>query len=501
MSANAPFRFARQINLIMLKQYALKLLLSCLLLALGTFAYAQGVQTLSLNDCIQYAMENHPDIKSAQLQVKDADWRVKENLATGLPQITAGVSYSGFLQRGGLPSSALSFGGGGGGIDPNAPYFQTLDQALGTGGVDALGQFLGAAFASDPDSKIFFNPVHSVSGTVGVNQLIFNNSYLIGLRAAKYYRQYVDNQLAVTRQTVRNTVTDAYLPALLISENLSILDKNIGNLDKLFSDTKAINKAGFAEQLDVDRLELSLSTLKSERGNLVRQREIVVNALKFTMGMPVGTEVNIADDVPALLSASGEVDLISPPNFMARPEYLLLLKGRELSGLQVDLYRKPWMPTVAGFVQWQPSYQGGFGTKDTETFNDWYYISSAVAGLSVSVPIWDGGGSKAKKERAIISAQTVDIQKQMLENALTLELDAARKQYLNAQERVASQERNLALAQRIYDTTQTKYKAGIGSSFEITQSESSLYSAQQGVLQARYDLLTARVAIRKALGQ
>lgn len=486
----------------MLKQYSHKLFLFCLLLAFGFTANAQGTQAMSLNDCIQFALENHPDVKASMLQIKDANWRVKENLATGLPQLSAGVSYSGFLQRGGLPSGALSFGGGGGSIDPNAAYYQTLEQELGgQDGVEALGQFLGAAFASDPDSKIFFNPVHSVSGTLGFNQLIFNNSYLIGLRAARYYEQYVDNQLVVTRQTVRNKVTDAYLPALLISENLSILDKNIGNLEKLLSDTKAINKAGFAEQLDVDRLELSLSTLKSERGNLARQREIVVNALKFNMGMPIGNEISLSDDLNALFAASGEADLSSPANFMARPEYMLLLKGRDLSALQVDLYRKPWMPTVAGFAQWQPGYQGGFGAKDAEGFDKWYYISSAVAGVSVSIPIWDGGGTKAKKERAIISAQTVDIQRSMLENAITLELDAARKQYLNAQERVASQEKNLALAQRIYDTTQTKYKSGIGSSFEITQAESGLYSAQQGLMQARFDLLSAKIAIRKALGQ
>ncbi len=159
------------------------------------------------------------------------------------------------------------------------------------------------------------------------------------------------------------------------------------------------------------------------------------------------------------------------------------------------------MPTVAGFAQWQPGYQGGFGAKDAVGFNNWYYISSAVAGVSVSIPIWDGGGTKAKKERAILSAQTVDIQRSMLENAITLELDAARKQYLNAQERVASQEKNLALAQRIYDTTQTKYKSGIGSSFEITQAESGLYSAQQGLMQARYDLLSSKIAIKKAMGE
>jgi outer membrane protein TolC len=479
----------------MLHQYAQKLTLFALLLVSTVAVKAQGGQAMSLNDCIQYALDNHPDIKAAQLQLKDADWRIKENFATGLPQISAGATYTGFIQRGGLPSSALSFG-------PSGPIdLSSVLTDFSPGQVDNLNTVFGGLFASDPNSKVFFNPVHSVSGTVSANQLIFNNSYIIGLRAAKYYRQYVDIQLAVARQTVRNKVTDAYLPALLLSDNLGILDKNIGNLEKLLNDTKAINKAGFAEQLDVDRLELSIATLRSERGNLARQQEIIVNALKFNMGMPVGDAIRLTDNTNALLASTGTVDMESQANFMARPEYLMLLKGRELSGLQVDLFRKPWMPTVAGFVQWQPSYQGGFGASDSDAFNNWFYISSAVAGLSVSIPIYDGGGSKAKRERAVISAQTVDIQRGMLENALTLELDAARKQYLNAQERVANQEKNVALAQRIYDTTQTKYRAGVGSSFEITQAESGLYSAQQGLLQAQYDLLTAKVAIRKALGQ
>jgi outer membrane protein TolC len=479
----------------MLNKHTLQLLtLFGLWLSTATLI-AQNSQSLSLNDCIQYALENHPDIKAAQLQIKDADWRVKENLATGLPQISAGATYSAFLQRGGLPSSALGFGASGPiDLTPALPSFNSAQ-------ISDLNGVFGGLFASDPDAKIFFNPVHSVSGNVSLNQLIFNNSYLIGVRAAKYYRQYVELQMAATRQSVRNKVTDAYLPALLISENLAILDKNIGNLEKLLTDTRAINQAGFAEQLDVDRLELSLSTLRSERGNLARQREIVTSALKFSMGMPVGNEITLSDNTTLLLASAGEADLTTPPDFMARPEYMVLLKGRELNGLQVDLFRKPWMPTVAGFVQWQPSYQGGFGDKESDGFDKWFYISSAVAGLSVSIPIYDGGGTKAKRERAIISAQTVDIQKGMLENAIALELDAARKQYLNAQERVASQEKNLALAQRIYDTTQTKYRAGVGSSFEVTQAESGLYSAQQGLLQAQFDLLTAKVAIRKALGQ
>ncbi len=441
----------------MLSKYFRK---SLFISALALFSTAMFAQTTSysLTNAIQYALDNNPNIKVAQLQITDADWRIKENKSTGLPQITAGISYQYFLQRPGIPASALGFPGAG-------------------------------------DEKVAFNANHSLSPSLSINQLFFSNSYRVAVRAAEYYRQYVNEQLAVAKQTLRNQVIDAYLPALLISENLATLDKNITNLEKLFSDTKAINQAGFAEQLDVDRIDLSLSTLRSERTNLIRQREIVVNALKLAMGLPVTQEITLVDDVPQLMTQYATVDLTTPMNYMNRPEYTQLLRGRELSVLQVELNRRPWMPNVSGFIQYQPGFQGGFGN-DTK----WFFIPSAVVGLSVNVSIWDGGGSKARTGRSVVAVQTIDAQKQLLENALTLELENSRRAYLNAEERVANQQKNLTLAQRIYDNTQTKYKAGVGSSFEVTQAEQQLYTAQQNLMQAQYDQLSAKTAVQKALG-
>jgi outer membrane protein len=108
--------------------------------------------------------------------------------------------------------------------------------------------------------------------------------------------------------------------------------------------------------------------------------------------------------------------------------------------------------------------------------------------------------NKAKKERAKIAVMTIEEQKRTLESAFTLELEVARKQYLSAQERVSNQQKNLDLAQRIYNTTQTKYRAGIGSSFELVQAEQGVFTAQQNVMSARFDMLKARVAIKRALG-
>jgi len=420
---------------------------------------------MKLADCVQYAYDKNPQMQIAQLQIADADWQIKENTAIGLPQLSAGISYQYFIQRPGVPASVFQF--------------QAPDP-----GADTLG-----------DVKIAFNARHNLTPTLAVNQLLFSQSYLTGLKAARFYREYVQHQLAVTRKTLRDQVTDAYLPALLISENLLVLDKNMANLENLLRETTATQEAGFAEQLDVDRLQLSLANLRTEHDNLSRQKDIVVNALKMAMGMPVRENISLSDDLQKLLAIYADADISSEPNYMNRPEYVQLIKGRELGMLQADLYRKPWMPTVAGFVQYQPGWQGAFA-EDTK----WFFIPSAVAGISVNIPIWDGGATRAKRERALIQVQTIDAQKQLLENAISLELENARKQFISASERVKSQQNNLDLAQRIYNTTQTKYQAGVGSSFELVTAEQQLYSAQQALMQAQFDLLTAKVAVKKALG-
>jgi len=439
----------------MVQQFSITLRITAICLFLASALVVRAQDKLSLSDCIQYAVSNNPQVRVAQLQVNDAEWRIKESKATGLPQLSGGVDIQRFIKQPGLPAEALGF---------DAP----------------------------PGTKITFALKNSLAFNVQANQLLFSNSYLQALKAARFYREYVNDQLAVAIRTVTNQVTDAYLPALLITDNMSILDKNITNLEKLLNDTKAITKAGFAEQLDVDRLDLSLATLRNERGNLQRQMDIVINALKFTMGKPLADKLELKDNVDRLMQEFGTADLTSEINYMNRPEYLTLLKGRDLSNIQVDIYKKAWLPTASAFVNYQSSWQGN---------DKLFWIPQSLAGLSISVPIWNGGGTTASKQRAVIAVQTIEAQKTQLESSFQLELDNARKQFLNAQDRVGNQQKNLELAQRIYNTTQTKYKAGVGSSFELVSAEQSLYTAQQSLMQAQYDLLTAKSAIKRALGQ
>jgi outer membrane protein len=77
----------------------------------------------------------------------------------------------------------------------------------------------------------------------------------------------------------------------------------------------------------------------------------------------------------------------------------------------------------------------------------------------------------------------------------------ARIAYTTAQKRLESQQKNLALAERIYNTTQTKYKNGVGSSLETSTAEQQLYQSQFNVRSAQYDLIVAQKALQTALGK
>ena len=102
---------------------------------------------------------------------------------------------------------------------------------------------------------------------------------------------------------------------------------------------------------------------------------------------------------------------------------------------------------------------------------------------------------------AQLDTELSKIQQQDLERAITLEIQNARNTYLAAKERLNSQDKNIALAEKIYSTAQIKYKEGVGSSLELTQAEQSLFQTQQNYIQAQYEVLNATMTLRKALGK
>jgi outer membrane protein TolC len=408
---------------------------------------------MTLQACIEYALVNHPDIKLAELSISDADWQIKENSSIAYPQVNLGIDLQRFLQVPAIPAEALGFPG---------------------------------------DDKVRFSLENNFSGSITVSQILVNFPYFESIKAAREFKTLVQLQMNSTREDVANRVRDAYLPALLITETVSVLDKDIALQQKLADETRATLKAGFVEQIDVDRLDLIVGTIRTERENLVRQREILIDALKFTMGYPILDSLVLADNMDILMADIADIDPTERLDYMNRPDYQVVLKARELRQIQIDAADKAWLPTLNAFGSYNPTLQGN---------DELYYIPSALVGLQINMPIIDGGLKRARRERAEIDAMRVDEQKRLLMSGLDVETEAARKNLISTKLKMDEQQVNLDLATRIQDVTETKFRAGLASSFEVTQSYSTLFSAQRSMLQARYNYLAAIMKWREALGK
>lgn len=458
------------------------------------FASSIGIaqQPLSLEDAIKFAMQNNLGIKNARVNIADAEARIYENRATGLPSLSGTIDWQTFFLK---PKVALpaSFANG-----TSLAVFGILNSF---GVKDKNGNIIPATPPVDPNAsnepvKISFQQTHSITPGISLSQLIYSGSYNVAIRAAREYRELVQKQLSSKENEVRNQVIDAYLPALLITESVKTLDKNIANLDKLLFETKAFNKEGFIENLDVDRLTLSLENIKSQRANIARNKELVVNALKFVMGASNNENYELNDDISSLLKTVSTEDLEGAVNFNKRAEYGLITQGERMTALQLDLAKSSTLPTVAGFASYSYGVQGNnFNSKD-----NYFWLQTGVVGAKVSVPIWNGGGFKYTKQRAQLAIETAKNQRIEFENAVTMQVNNARIAFKNATINLESQEKNLALAEKIYGISKKKYKEGVGSSVEIIQAESTLYQNQQNVIQAKYDLLKAKMDLDKALG-
>jgi outer membrane protein len=439
-------------------------------------------ERMTLDAAVQYALAHTNSIKIAQSGITDADLQVKERLAGGLPQVNAEVGYQFFA------------------ITPKTLIPDFISPAVyGVLVREGVKDRTGNAIAFPAGSGGFFEGsfVQRNSLTMGVtaSQLVYSGSYNVAVKAAKTYRKFVEAQVAVKQTEVRNQVLDVYMPALLVTEGMKTLDNNITNLEKLLKESSAIQKAGFSEQLDVDRLELSLANLRVERENLDRQKQLIVNGLKMVIQYPLDKPLEVADDVNTLLKS--EVDLNEQVDYNNHSNYKLLGMAYAMNELNVEVNQAAYLPTVAAYASLQENLTGNnFFKKDGANF-----LPSSVIGIKATYNIWDNREKRYKIQRAQLALEQLKLQKEDLERAIQLQNLNARIQIQTAQKRVASQQKNIALAERIYKTTQTKYKEGLGSSLEIVVAEQQLYQSQQNLRQAQYDLLVAQKSLQKALGK
>ncbi len=449
-----------------------------LLFALFLSVNVMAQEPFTLAQAIDYGIKNSTAMRNIELDQADAEFQIKETAAIGYPQLGGQIGLQRFLQ---LPANIVDVTAFGPVIDPVTMMPIPPEEI--------------------PDDeryqKLTFGLKNSLSGQLDLSMLLFDRSYLIGLQAARQLRVLVNSRVAATEVEITNNIRQAYVATLIIDETKQTLLNNITSLDKTLAETRALYDAGFVENLDVERLELSRSNLDVELDKLEDQRGLLYNVLKYQMSYPVEKDIILTDNVNTLLLDALEVDISQPIDITQRPEFQIFQERYKINEFNLKRLEAGYYPSVAGFASYGVNYNADRLFQD----NGVGWIPSFLVGLQVNVPIFDGFRTKNSIERAKISVDKIKNEEVELKRALELQAHNSKIEYKTALQSISTAKKNLELAQKIYDTTLIKYREGIGSSIETIQAERDVYEAQANYNNAIYNLVVAKSGLDNAVGK
>jgi outer membrane protein len=411
---------------------------------------------LSLAEAVRQSLNNNPEQRNSLMEVQKAKYKVNEITGYGLPQVGASFEFRDQFEL---------------------PVFVFPDPVTGEQTPIQVG-----------------TKYQNVAG-LSLNQLIFDGTYLLGLKAAKEYVNLAQRIHEKNERDLMSNVIKSYYLVLISKENKQLIEQNLETLRKTLTETTAMYKEGFVEELDVDRIKLAVSNLEVQYNKIQNQVLVSELFLKNILGISIEQPLKLTTDLNKLNQSleSPETNILTE-NVVNRSELRILEQQYEMNKLEMRKEKISRYPTIRGFLNYQEQ-----NFSDEIKFNPWY--STAMWGVSVNIPIFDGGSTKSRINQTRLSMMQMENTMQYSLSQMRTEFVRAKQDYLTAIETAKMQKANFELAQKIFKITETKYKEGVGTNLELINANQELKTAQTNYLNSVYDLLVAKLNVQIASGQ
>lgn len=433
-----------------------------------------AIASYDLEGCIEYAFQYSEIMRRAKLDVEEAAADIGIQKATGLPTITGQANYTHNLEIQKAFAAASSFASG---------------QQLPPDVLRALDDSIVA---------LNFATKYIGNASIDVEQLLFDFSYLRGLKSARLYENVQRDRLNLSKIDIAEQVSKAYYGVLVTRERLILLEQNYRRLDTLLRETKALNENGFAEKIDVMRTEVAYNNIQTELRKAQAEAQLSVQVLKFQMGMPLRDSLILEGNIREIaLDESALVGIVPDPK--SRLEYEILNKQESLQNINLAYNRSLYYPSLrANFSLGANTGTNNFG--DVWQFRDrWFGYS--FYGISLKVPIMDGFRKKYQVRKVKLNLERIEQDRQEFVRGVNIAVEQSRTALYQSLEDLQSQERNMELAAEVNRVTKIKYENGVGSNREVIDAETDYREAETNYYVALYQALVNKVDLDKALGR
>jgi outer membrane protein TolC len=422
-------------------------------------AQAPRIHEFSLAQAIDYASKNSVMVKNALLDLQIQQESNRATTSQALPQITGNAGITDNLQ---IPTQLVP------------------------------GEFIGQPGTYFP---VQFGTKWNSNYGVTLKQVLFDGQVFVGLQARQTSLDLYKKKQEVTEQVLRANLEKIYYQLLISRSQIAQIDANIANQQELLRNSTEMFRNGFAEQLDVDKANVQLTNLQTEKVQLEVNIATGYLGLKVLMGMPVQDSLRLTDSLTYDMIRNESLG--DEYKYTDRHDYQLLQINRKLNEFDISRYKKMYIPTVnltANYGQTQFS-------KEFDLFKKNSWFPASYVGLSVSVPIFDGFYKDANIKQAKLRLRQTENNMDSLKIRIDNDVKQSQLRFSAALATLDYQKKNMDLADRVYAQTRKKYDQGLGSNTEITTALADQKTAQANYYNALYSAITAKVDYLNAIGK
>lgn len=428
-------------------------------LLLFTFTPTQAQKQWTMQECIDYAMQNNITLQKARLSRQSATEDLKGSKGNLLPTVSASANQS------------LGY----------RPWQNTGSTTVTNGMVNTKVD------------KTYLNGSYGINAqwTVWNGNRNYNN-----VKLNKLSGQQAELQVAETANSIQERIAQLYVQILYLDESIKVSKASLETSQKNEERGKEKVEVGKMSKADLAQLtaqrasdEYNVVDAQAQMANYKLQLKQLLELTSedaFDVVIPQTTDDQALAEIPALQNVYQQA-------LLSRPEIESSKLAIESSDLNVKIAKAGWLPSL--------SLSGSFSTSTNSlSSNGWSNQMktnfNTQAGLTLSVPLFDGRQTRTSVNKAKIQRQQAQLDLQDQEKTLYQTIEGYWLDANTNQQRFRAAQATVDSEQQSYDLLAEKFNLGLTNIIELMNGKDKLLSAQQNRLQSKYQTILNQQLLR-----
>ena len=414
--------------------------------------------SLSLDEAVEYGIENNRNLRNAEREIQMAFKERWKTIAIGLPNVSLELNYLNNLELQTSLIPAEFFGGN-------------------------KGDF----------SEIQFGTEQSAIGSVRMEQLLFDGSWLVGLEYSQIYLSGSENFYEKTFLQVRESIVKLYSLVVTLNEGIALLENNLENFKKDLFEVTELYENGFEEIENVEQIKITLAQAELSLLQTKKTQENQLNLLKLILGINLEDNLILTTSINDFIAEN--IIFSSSINSFSEDQNIDVKISQNLfdtKRIEYRLEKSKQLPKLSGFIS---GTYTGYNNEFDFTSKEQNWFGSSVFGVKFELPLTNANKLNVSSQKAKIAMDQAATNLEEQKEKTRAEVQQKLNDYQLAVQSLSVNEKNMRLSMSIEEKNSIKFFEGLVTSFELRQAQLQLLDSQQKYLNSVLEIISVKTEL------